>query len=242
VTQIRRAGERGARVVYRNGRGGAETAIEAPFVLVTVPLSVLKDVPADFSPRYRTAIAAGDYIPAAKVAFFARRRFWELDEQIYGGMSWTTQDITQMWYPSSGYQGATGILIGGYIWTTDIGDRFAAMAPAGVLMALQSTVDEEHRDLLMVSVLMGASGFLPLSPQLADAASLSPGDLAEVERLWKQHGGPWHGSQIAPSSWNVTRVRPANHPVRRIAAAALLVARMPGGIVFDTTERDGAPE
>jgi hypothetical protein len=120
--------------------------------------------------------------------------------------------------------------------------HLAAMAPAGVLTALQSTVEEEHRDLLMVSVLMGASGFLPLSPQLADAASLSMDDQATIERYWKHHGGPWHGAQIAPSSWNVTRVRPANHPARRIATAALLMARTPGGIVFEVTEaiRSGA--
>jgi hypothetical protein len=130
----------------------------------------------------------------------------------------------------------------GYSANRDPMRRLAAMAPAGVLSALQTTVRETQRDLLMVSILMGASGFLPLSPLLADIASLSPDDLATIERLWRQHGGPWHGAQLAPSSWNVTQVRPANHPARRIATAALLMARMPGGIVFEVTEtiRSGA--
>ena len=69
-------------------------------------------------------------MPAAKVAFEARRRFWEEDEHIYGGISWTTQDITQLWYPSTGMHAATGILVGAYIWTAGIGEAFARLSPA----------------------------------------------------------------------------------------------------------------
>src|SRR5712692_2234924 len=132
VKQIRRTGERGARVVYRDRQTGAETAIEAPFVLTTIPLSVLKPIDNDFSSRHKTAIAAGAtrYLPAAKIAFEAKRRFWEEDEQIYGGISWTSQDITQVWYPSTDFHGRNGIIVGAYIWSTEIGEKFAALPPA----------------------------------------------------------------------------------------------------------------
>ena len=129
VTQIRRVGD-GARVIYKDGRTGAETALDATFVLVTLPLSVLKGIDTDFSPAHKAAIAAGEYIPAAKIAFEARRRFWEEDEHIYGGISWTTQDITQVWYPSTGFHGRTGIILGGYIWSDDIGEALAKLPPA----------------------------------------------------------------------------------------------------------------
>jgi len=132
VTGIARAGESGARVVYRD-RAGTEKAIEAPFVLITLPLSVLRWLKADFSPLYQMAIAAGDYMPAGKVAFYAARRFWEEGEKIYGGISWTTQDITQIWYPSTNLQGRDGILLGAYIWTYDIGGRFTGAPPAARL-------------------------------------------------------------------------------------------------------------
>jgi monoamine oxidase len=65
-----------------------------------------------------------------KIAFQAERRFWELDEAIYGGISWTTRDVTQVWYPSAGIHQKQGILVGAYIWSLDIGDKFAAMSPA----------------------------------------------------------------------------------------------------------------
>jgi monoamine oxidase len=60
------------------------------------------------------------------VAFQASRRFWELDHQIYGGISWTSRDSTQIWYPSGGLQQAKGILVGAYIWSEHLGNAFAA--------------------------------------------------------------------------------------------------------------------
>jgi monoamine oxidase len=130
VTRVMRSGERGAVVVYKDATG-AEASIEAAFVLITLPLSVLGRIDVDFSPAHRTAVAAGaaDYMPAAKAAFYCGRRFWE-EEQIYGGISWTAQDITQIWYPSTNFHGSDGILLGAYIWTHAIGERFAALPPA----------------------------------------------------------------------------------------------------------------
>jgi monoamine oxidase len=89
----------GAQIVWRYGSTGRERAIEAPLVVVTVPLPVLRTIPADFSPDVRAAIEAVDYVPAVKVAFQAERRFWEVDDAIYGSISWTTRDITRSGIP-----------------------------------------------------------------------------------------------------------------------------------------------
>jgi monoamine oxidase len=129
VTELRRAGS-GARVVWKDARTGAGHAIEAPLVVVTIPLPVLRTIPTDFAAETRAAIEAVDYVPAVKIAFQAERRFWELDEAIYGGISWTTRDITQIWYPSAGLHRRKGILVGAYIWSDEVGDRFAALAPS----------------------------------------------------------------------------------------------------------------
>ena len=128
VTGLRRTAT-GARVVWKDRQSGAEQAVEAPLVVVTVPLSVLRGIDADFAAATRTAIAAADYVPAGKVAFQAERRFWELDHNIYGGISWTRRDITQVWYPTAGIQQAKGILLGAYVWSQKLGDAFAAKPP-----------------------------------------------------------------------------------------------------------------
>ncbi|MCL2427817.1 MAG: FAD-dependent oxidoreductase [Alphaproteobacteria bacterium] len=124
VIALRRVGQ-GARVIWRDA-AGREHAADAPVVLSTMPCSVLRGIDADFAPATRAAIAAVDYVPAAKVAFEAQRRFWELDQSIYGGISWTSRDATQLWYPSAGINQTKGILVGAYIWSQKIGDTFAA--------------------------------------------------------------------------------------------------------------------
>jgi monoamine oxidase len=93
------------------------------------PLPVLADIPTDFSPEVRAAIAAPGYAKVVKIAFQANRRFWEEDDQIYGGISWTEQDVTQIWYPSTGFQSRKGVLLGAYIWSDDIAERVGRLTP-----------------------------------------------------------------------------------------------------------------
>lgn len=131
VVQIDRVGD-GARIVSLDRSTGRRNTLDADFVICTIPLSVLEHIPADFSPAVSHAIKVGAklYFPAVKVAFEAPRRWWELDQQIYGGISWTGRDITQIWYPSHGFHGGKGALVGAYIWNHDPARRFTAMTPA----------------------------------------------------------------------------------------------------------------
>ena len=92
VTAMRRVGNR----VRLEGRAnGAEVDYE----IVAMPPSVIKDIPNDFSLSTRNAIADVEYAKPIKIAFQSPR-FWETDEQIYGGISWTDNEILQILYPS----------------------------------------------------------------------------------------------------------------------------------------------
>ena len=138
VREIRREGE-GVRIVYRDRRDGGTRSIAGDYCVCTIPLPVLAGIRADFSREFRTAIAASTYAKVVKIAFQANRRFWEEDDQIYGGISWTEQDITQVWYPSTGFQGKTGVLLGAYIWSDDIAERVGGLKPRERLtLALQN--------------------------------------------------------------------------------------------------------
>ena len=111
---------------------GATVALEADYCVCTIPATVLRGIPADFSAAHQQEIDQFEYASAGKIAFQARR-FWEQDHNIYGGISWTRQDITQIWYPSSGFGGEHGILVGAYIFGAAAGDRFAGRSVAGEL-------------------------------------------------------------------------------------------------------------
>jgi monoamine oxidase len=138
VTRLRRT-EAGVRITWKHAGTGVERQIDAPCAVVTIPFSALGGVDADFSPTARAAIQAVEYVPAGKVAFQSSQRFWELDQQIYGGISWTSRDATQVWYPSGGLQQIKGILVGAYIWSDDLGNAFAAKPLA---KRLSDTLDD----------------------------------------------------------------------------------------------------
>jgi monoamine oxidase len=75
------------------------------------------------------AIAAVPYASAIKIGLQFKRRFWEEDEQIYGGITYTNLPITNIGYPNTGYYSAgKGVLLGAYIWGLDAME-FTSMAP-----------------------------------------------------------------------------------------------------------------
>jgi len=54
------------------------------------------------------------WTPAIKVGWQGKHRFWETESEIYGGISWTTDIIGQIWYPSEDFTAHTGVLTGAY--------------------------------------------------------------------------------------------------------------------------------
>jgi monoamine oxidase len=132
VTEIRKKSD-GVRIVCHTGPTDKAQIVEADYAIVTLPLTVLSKVSNDFAPDVRSAIAAASYAPTVKLGFQAERRFWEDDAGIYGGISWTNRDITQVWYPSHGFHEKKGVIVGGYIWTDEIAQEFANLRPAARL-------------------------------------------------------------------------------------------------------------
>ena len=142
VEQIRRQ-DQGVRIVCR-GADGAERAVRADHAICTIPAPVLKDIPNDLSPETQAAIESLDFVEAVKVAFQARRRFWGDDASIYGGMSWTDSDITQIWYLCNGYHRPKGVLVGAYIWSSAPGRRYSAMSAPERLRAASDEGEALH--------------------------------------------------------------------------------------------------
>ena len=93
---------------------GTET-MDVDFCVSNIPLTVLKDIDLDgFSPTFHDAIRRGAFSNACKVGWQANKRFWELKDYIFGGISWIEHPITQMWYPSNDYFSDKGVLTGAY--------------------------------------------------------------------------------------------------------------------------------
>jgi hypothetical protein len=104
VREIRQ-GERGVWVMYAD-QNGRLRRVDADYCVSTIPLPVLNDIQKDLSPPVQSAIAAARYDGAGKIGLQFKRRFWEQDDGIYGGRSWTDQEVGQIIYPSHGFHAA----------------------------------------------------------------------------------------------------------------------------------------
>ena len=139
VTKIARKGS-GVEVAYREG--GQAKAIAADYCLVTIPLSVLKSIPADLSPDRKAAIDRAEYRNSIKVAFQSPR-FWETDDQIYGGLSFTDRDTFITWYPSAKFMSPQGVLVAGYSFGA-AADRFGKLPLEERFAYARETVERLH--------------------------------------------------------------------------------------------------
>ena len=143
VKEIRKSPD-GVRIVHHSASDGKTKETHADFAICSIPAPVLADIPNDFSNDVQKAIESVRFVSAVKIALEARRRFWEDDYAIYGGISWTDQDITQIWYPAQGYHRASGVLLGAYIWDEKPGIRYSAMTPRERLKAAIAEGEQIH--------------------------------------------------------------------------------------------------
>ncbi|MGO1080101.1 flavin monoamine oxidase family protein [Inquilinus sp. CA228] len=131
VTRIQQ-GEGGVTVTYEDTTSpGSPLQAKADWCVCTIPLTVLSQIPIDVGAKMQAAIEAVPYASSVKVGLQFKRRFWEEDEAIYGGISYTDLPIRQISYPSTGYNlGGKGVLLGAYSWNGPNSYEFTAMDPA----------------------------------------------------------------------------------------------------------------
>jgi monoamine oxidase len=102
------------RVRYRDVESGATHVIEGAYCVSALPLTIMRKLEIDVAPEMKAAIGAINYATAGKIGLQFKRRFWEEDEAIYGGITKTDQEISQILYPNCGFLSKKGILIGYY--------------------------------------------------------------------------------------------------------------------------------
>jgi monoamine oxidase len=151
-------------VRIEHGAGEAE----ADYCICTIPLPVLARIPSDFSPAKKAAIAGGPaYLHSVKLAFEAPR-FWETDDNIFGGLAWTDKLNENVMYPSHGFGEARGVIVGAYCagWThNDTPDSFAALSHEQRIKISRDSLEALHpgRSHLLGKPVTVAWGLTPYS-------------------------------------------------------------------------------
>ena len=117
----------GVEVTYR--RNGEHLTARADYVLSCIPMHLLAGVEHNFPSAYSSGLTAIPRGKLFKIGFQMKERFWER-EGIYGGISWTLQDIQQLWYPAHGIHRKKGVVLGAYTFSPNAGEKFARLPPA----------------------------------------------------------------------------------------------------------------
>ena len=229
VHNLTEGGAPKVRITFRpSGSSGAGETIDADWCISTIPLPILASIKDNnFSKTYADAVAAVKFAETCKVGWQTSSRFWETQNQMYGGISYTTDPITQMWYPSWGYFGQKGILTGAYNYDDDA-RAFGKMKPEERLREALKGGQKLHPDFAKhVPLELGLSiAWQNVPYQLGGWADDWTCDNSggSYQTLLNPEGRFWAaGDQLSfLSGWQEGAVRSAHHVIRGIAGLPML--------------------
>jgi monoamine oxidase len=93
---------------------GSAGRLAVDYCISTIPMPIFRTLRTNLDARFMQAAADLPVVNAGKVGWQAER-FWEIADNIYGGISWTSDVTEQIWYPSDGFLSAKGVLTGAYM-------------------------------------------------------------------------------------------------------------------------------
>jgi monoamine oxidase len=213
------------RVTHRNAvTGGGQQEYTADVCVSTIPLPILARTDNNFTEDFRSAIGAVPFAPTCKVGWQADSRFWEEENQMYGGISYIDHPITQMWYPSSGFFERKGVLTGTYNYKEDA-ISFGRMPPVERLAKAAEGAVLLHPEFnASVPRAKGISIAWQNVPfQGGGWADWKPTQTREYTRLLHPEGNFWvAGDQVSYlPGWQEGAVLSAQYVVRQLAGPRL---------------------
>jgi len=134
-------------VTYQDAKkGGRSMQSTADWCLCTIPLSVLDQIDLVSVEKLKDAIDAVPYGASVKIGLQFRRRFWEQDEQIYGGITYTDLPINLIGYPNADFGSrGKGVLLGAYAFDSPYAYEFTALPPEDRLKKAREYGARLHR-------------------------------------------------------------------------------------------------
>ena len=113
VTEIRNTTE-GVEISYRTPGSSRTQVVKADYCVATMTPMVLRTIPSNLTAETQAALAVPVGANTGRMGIQFRRRFWEEDLKIFGGVTHTNLDVSGIYYPSYGYFDRKGVLVGYY--------------------------------------------------------------------------------------------------------------------------------
>jgi len=227
VTNIKTSAS-GVTASYADSHDNSHT-IDADYCVCTIPLPVLKKIPANFDAPTTAAIANGRYANSTKVATEYKRRFWEEDERIFGGISWTDMPIGQVIYPSHDFFSKSGVLVN---YTMGPNGQMLAALPVDKRMAAALEMTSRIHPQAIAerkSAVTLSWANVPFSEGAFAIWELAAGGEASYQLLCKPQGRLFfageHASRI--TAWMAGAIESARFVVKEIAVDAQRTSVLP---------------
>jgi monoamine oxidase len=130
-------------VHYQTAAGSAQ--VSGDYAIITIPFAVLRHVEIlkPFSRAKQKAIRQLHYDASAKILFQCRRRFWEEDDGIFGGGTFTDLPIRVTYYPDHSRETGRGVILASYTWSEDA-QRWGSLSPADRITQALDDMAEIH--------------------------------------------------------------------------------------------------
>jgi len=141
VVELRNTAD-GVEVAYRDKASGETRKLAADYVVCTLPPPVLASIPSNMPSEVTSAIASIQYDHSNKVGFESPR-FWEKEDQIYGGISFVGRPTALIWYPSANIFGDRGMLLGCYN-SGELAAEFEQLSLAEQIAASRAAIEKTH--------------------------------------------------------------------------------------------------
>jgi len=91
-----------------------EQRIDADVGLCTLPPHLAERLDAPWGSEVQRALDEPLPFTTGKIGLEYGRRFWEEGDRIFGGVTRTERSARVIWYPSTGYLGDGGVIVGAY--------------------------------------------------------------------------------------------------------------------------------
>ncbi|MFD0658408.1 flavin monoamine oxidase family protein [Thermocatellispora tengchongensis] len=203
------------------GPGGAEV-VRAAYCIAALPPHLLAKIPGSLPADVRAALATPRPVATGKIGLEYGRRWWELEDRIYGGITETDLDITHIWYPSYGYHGTRGLVVG-YYNTEEHAAAYGAMTHRDRLRRALTQGKKIHGEKYRTGVLSSVSVAWERQPHIEGGWVRWPSFTGAFELLQRPAGrvyfaGDWLTHLIA---WQAGAMESARRVVTDLHKRAL---------------------
>ncbi len=232
VTEIT-TGDSSVTIAYT--QSGAPKTLTADFCICTMPISVLSQTKNNFSPETQKAFTSIPLTALYKIGWESSR-FWETENNIYGGISFLSSDmINLVWYPTDKLFSPTGVVVAGFgTERQDVGGTILSGSPAtfkptpfGALPTMQAKFDASRA---AVEKLHPGRAHLLAKPIYVSWAKIPysigcfaniflPGTESAYAQLDKPQGRTYFAGDYLSHlvAWQEGAILSAHHAIERIA-------------------------